>query len=556
METENEAISNGGAGDNNVNAVVKDEVEKLSNEVPADVKSEPEQVSDDGKSSRSIRKRKSVNLADDSDISDASSSENVVRPPAKRGRGGAGRRGRGRGRGRGELPANMADPSRSPRIVLKNIGSARDDDLSDEKGKGDLVSPKSTPRGRGRGRGRPPKYAEPPKNTPRTKTRVEAEDDEEEEFLEEELDDEDADEDFIPRKRRGRPPGRSSTRGRKGKGKRGRPVHNSEEDEDDEEDEEEEGANDAGDSGPDTNPNSVKTGQYLIEKSDMRRLENYPIWRMEGPNMLRKFELIVSEGRVCHKSLYAYSSWAQSMIDLFEKIQVNQISTHDGESIVEIKEECAPKPPPLEILERKFANDDLLDKFYIYIEAIFRQAADPTFLKLVRDEDDIHFIEPITYIDSMIKEKIAFIESQVSMKEDFKIRVRNCPNMKTIRRQNWSQTDQATTNKTTEKGVRSVLMFGFGYDPWFLDEDKSKGVEVAQEVVIGNTMEQFLASYHGLTHFKFHLLRRCQDKLKLVGSLEPGLDIISVQNKCFHDKVWILQAFEDLRNLLDNENLS
>lgn len=52
--------------------------------------------------------------------------------------------------------------------------------------------------------------------------------------------------------------------------------------------------------------------------------------------------------------------------------------------------------------------------------------------------------------------------------------------MKTIRRQNWSQTDQATVNKTTEKGVRSVLMFGFGYDPFYLEEDKSKGVEVAQ----------------------------------------------------------------------------
>ena len=52
--------------------------------------------------------------------------------------------------------------------------------------------------------------------------------------------------------------------------------------------------------------------------------------------------------------------------------------------------------------------------------------------------------------------------------------------MKGIKRQNWSQTDQATVDKVTEKGVRSVLMFGYGYDAFFMTEDSSRGVEVAQ----------------------------------------------------------------------------
>ncbi|KAH9500494.1 hypothetical protein Btru_072076 [Bulinus truncatus] len=544
-----------GAGDGTVKAEVKQEA---NFDFQAEVKTEPDQnLSDDGKSSRSKRKRKFNNLAEDSDMSDEGLNESVSKT-SKRGRGGA--RGKGRGRGRGNLPANMADPSRSPRIVLKNISSPEDDLISPENIKPELDTPPS----RGRGRGRQPKA----KNTPKAKQPKEEPEEEEEEDEEEEMMDDvdDEDEDFVPEKKKGARQSRQAvSRGKKGKGKKGKQSHNSEDDEEEEEEEDEENedeeeeendaANDA-DTGTDANPNSVRTGQYLIEKSDLRRLENYPIWRMEGPNMLRKFEMIVTDGRIRHRSLYAYSSWAQSMIDLYDKIKIKQVSSQDGEIIVEIHEDFIPQPPSLESLESKVGHDECLERYYVYIEALFRQAIDPAFMKRIKSEEDMHFIEPITYIDNMIREKVAFIESQVQMKEDFKNRVRNCPNMKTIRRQNWSQTDQATVNKTTEKGVRSVLMFGFGYDPFFLEEDKSKGVEVAQEVVIGSTMEQYLVSYHGLTHFKYELLRRCQDKVKLLTSLLPNLDPVTVLTRSLHDRVWILQTFEDLKNLLENENLS
>ena len=45
----------------------------------------------------------------------------------------------------------------------------------------------------------------------------------------------------------------------------------------------------------------------MIENNDTKHLENYPIWRMEGPNMLRKFEMVVSGGKIRHRSLYAVS---------------------------------------------------------------------------------------------------------------------------------------------------------------------------------------------------------------------------------------------------------
>ncbi|BFZ13744.1 hypothetical protein BsWGS_16783 [Bradybaena similaris] len=339
------------------------------------------------------------------------------------------------------------------------------------------------------------------------------------------------------------------------KNNKAQPESGEQEEGDEEEEEEDEiGVGAASGDNAVVNSNVVIIGQYLIEKSDMTRLENYPIWRMEGPNMLRKFEMIVQDGVVRHKSLNAYASWAQFMQDLYEKIQVRQISSQDGEIIVEVNPECVPRPQEMTSLEDKYMGDELVQAYNLYVEAMFQQAMDSSFLKEIKTDSESDYVHAINRIDTAIKEKITDIENEVSMKDEFKTRARNCPNMKSIRRQNWSQTDQATTNKSTEKGVCSVMMFGYGYDPFLMEEDKTKGAEVVQEVVIGSTMEQYLVAYHGLIHFKYTLLRRCQDKVKLINALEPG-DKADVLVKCLHDRCWILQTFDHLKRLLANDHI-
>ncbi|GFO33819.1 proline-rich protein 12 [Plakobranchus ocellatus] len=69
-----------------------------------------------------------------------------------------------------------------------------------------------------------------------------------------------------------------------------------------------------------------------------------------------------------------------------------------------------------------------------------------------------------------------------------------------------------------------------------------------QEIVVGATTEKILVPYHGLSHFKVHLLKRCRDKTKLVQELQDA--DVSV-DKLLEDRAWILQAFGDFVNLLN-----
>ncbi|KAK3728900.1 hypothetical protein RRG08_051550 [Elysia crispata] len=499
--------------------------------------------------------------------------------PAKRGRGAATRaRGRPRGRGRGAGDhSNVLD--KTSRIVLKHIDA-------EGQGRVKLNTSRGSPRQRGRGRGsrgatrgksQVVKTSSGRIRKPTAKLKEEEEEQEEEEEPEEEIeDDEDPDEEpseeeiddeeeeFLPLPKRGRGRGKSPStpsrarggRGRgRGRGKSKAPAAkaNSKEMDDEEEDVEEEADDaDAAEEAEAANddPDAVRTGQFLIDKRDTHHLENYPIWRMEGPNMLRKFEMVVQLGRIRHKSLYAYSSWAQTMKDLYDKIQVSQISSLDGEVVVEIEDQCLPQAPDLQELEEKYGNHEHLQLYTTMLTILFQQASNQDFLRNAYSQEDATVQEPMSKIDNMVRERLNQIEAAVNFKEEFKVRIRDCPNMKSIRRSNWSQTDQSTLDRITEKGVRSVLLFGFGYDLSTMVEDKSRGAEVASEIVIGETTEKYLVAYHGLTHLKYHLLRRCQDKAKLLRSLQGEQPTLE---KCMEDRCWILAAFGEFLNFLTPE---
>jgi len=215
-----------------------------------------------------------------------------------------------------------------------------------------------------------------------------------------------------------------------------------------------------------------------------------------------------------------------------------------------VKKDYIPQAPSLESLQIQYGSDANLPDFQTFTQALFKQALDSKFLSSIKENGDSTYLQPIAKFDEIITSTVKQIESEVNMKEEFMTRVKSCPNMKGIKRQNWSQTDQATVDKVTEKGVRSVLMFGYGYDPFLMTEDSSRGVEVAQEIIIGSTMEKYLRSYHGLTHFKYSLLKRCQDKVKMEKGLKPDKNDDEILAVCMGDQTWILQTFEDLQLLL------
>ena len=48
---------------------------------------------------------------------------------------------------------------------------------------------------------------------------------------------------------------------------------------------------------------SFQLGTFVINRQDMNNYEGFPIWRIEAGMMMRKYELFVDKGEICHRSL-------------------------------------------------------------------------------------------------------------------------------------------------------------------------------------------------------------------------------------------------------------
>ncbi|XP_076472200.1 uncharacterized protein LOC143301652 isoform X2 [Babylonia areolata] len=295
---------------------------------------------------------------------------------------------------------------------------------------------------------------------------------------------------------------------------------------------------------------NFQVGQFVLEKKDMRSYESYPIWRLEQGRMLRKFELCMHNGHVCHKAVSTYSSWVPSMQAAYVPIQVVTVSNKTNTEVVEVLEQYRPTPPNDGSLENQFENDPLVESFNIYLQTYLSQALEPSFLEAIRKSRDTFYLDPMEKIDRKIADKLEGIDRLVQWKPNFREAMRTKPQMREIDRPNLKQSCQAC-EKSSPPTIKSVLFHGAAYDR-FLLTDLPGSESVSQEFLVGKFTAPYITQYHSLHHYKHHLLQRCKAKVYMVRESQTSEDLVneSILDRCLVDRTWVLKIFQDFKELL------
>ncbi|KAL8618958.1 hypothetical protein ACOMHN_018341 [Nucella lapillus] len=283
-------------------------------------------------------------------------------------------------------------------------------------------------------------------------------------------------------------------------------------------------------------------GRYVLEKKDARNYDSYPIWRLEPGNMLRKFELCMHNGRVCHKAVSTYSSWVPSMQAAYQPIEVTVMGNRINTMLVEVAERCRPRPPDDATLENQFENDPLVDSFSVYLQTYISQSLEPSFLEAIRKSRDDFYLEPMDEIDRKIAEKLEGIDKLVQWKLTFREAMKTKPQMREIHRPNLKQSCQAC-EKSAPPTIKSVLFHGAAYDRYLLT-DLPNSDNSSQEFLVGKFAAPYVTQYHSLHHFKHHLLQRCKAKVYMVRESQTNEELVSesILDRCLVDRTWVLKV--------------
>lgn len=285
-----------------------------------------------------------------------------------------------------------------------------------------------------------------------------------------------------------------------------------------------------------------------MEKKDLKDTETYAIWKIEGGRMLHKFELFTENSKILHRAIPTFSSWLPSMKNSYVPIRVLTILKHGDKEHVQVLEEYRPKPAIDSKLEETYEEHPLVEAFNVYLQVFLSQALEPGFLSAIRETNERFYLDALDKIEAAIQERLADIESKVHWREVFREAVKSKPHIRELDRPNLKQACQAC-EFASQPAIKSVHLFGNRYDRFSLKELPADGPTGSQEFMLGKTAAKFVKPYHTLYHYKYNLFKRCLAKVNILK--DGSVDDHSILDQCLHNRAWVLQIFEDLKQMLE-----
>lgn len=288
-------------------------------------------------------------------------------------------------------------------------------------------------------------------------------------------------------------------------------------------------------------PHSFQKGDFVIERKDLKTVDTFPVWKIDSGRLLQKFEPVERNGRKLHQSMSVYSSWIDQIHYRFKAIEVLVFSAQRGKETVEVLEKYRPKPS-VECVNA----DQIKDPFNIYVQILVSQTLEPTFLSALFNDKDKYYMDPLNTIDELISKCLLQMRKTLNWKDEFQKSVDQLP---TYDVQNLSTSGPCQATGNSKCSAEKLLQFyGCVYhrDTLFVTEELEQ-ID-AQEYEVGKEVLEVLPTYHGLQHFKMHLLKKCQVKVNDV-KVDVEMEDHEVLDKCLLDHTWIKELLDSLVKL-------
>lgn len=298
-------------------------------------------------------------------------------------------------------------------------------------------------------------------------------------------------------------------------------------------------------------PHNYQRGDFVIERKDRYNYESFPVWKIEAGKLLQKYEPVVNDTAVLHKSVSIYSSWSGDVRTNFKAVLVELITTTGRKcEIVKVLDSFLPKPP-----DDSLEQDSLMELFNLYVQVLLSQAIDPTFFATIEQGQESYYLGPLEQIDNLLIEAEQAILSLISWNEKFKLAMDQRPFYKVTEPHNEMQLSQGCCEATTDASIvaiKNVKFFGPLYDRKSLEVTSEGKTLTSQEFAISQVAAKHLVTYHGLHHFKFLLFKKCQEEVQFIKYTERGKAENEILEDCMKNRVFVQQGLRELKTLLEN----
>jgi len=245
-------------------------------------------------------------------------------------------------------------------------------------------------------------------------------------------------------------------------------------------------------------------------KSDFKWQKSPCLWRIDGKNLLQKYEPIPHEGGTAYRNISTYSSWNLNNKGLYVPIEAEFSFQSKTETVVSFDPTTVTLPVRDDIAKKIYDEGvAILDTFKIYLQTLLSQALDSNFLTEITKENDEYFLTSISAVEEhWVAPRSAILSGKITWKKDLLKIVETHPI--------FSLSCVTSGEKTCDScaGRNPTRKFQFHSKTYELETlEESESSKSSHVYLLCLSCTDHVILYHQLFHIRFDLFSCCKVKV-------------------------------------------
>ncbi|XP_077285720.1 uncharacterized protein LOC143910943 isoform X2 [Arctopsyche grandis] len=285
-----------------------------------------------------------------------------------------------------------------------------------------------------------------------------------------------------------------------------------------------------------------QAGEFLAIKAELS--EAWPaIWRVDGKNLLQKFEPFDQNGNILYRSISTYIAWNSENKKLYIQVPVRMRIQNHTETVVELM-----RNEDDDFVEKRMQDTATYqDNFEVYIQTLISHALDPNFLTEIFQEQDEYFLSNVKTVDDITEERrrrIAGTGLMWSRSLEMALNTWPCLNSTELAPSTTSLCSSCRISRATHR----LQLYGQPYNPATLEPcQPDPRMAYEKEMVMCRPCANKVELFSRISHQKYLMFGECNKRVAEKRLHDPHKDTTLILNELLADEPWLSQLFRDVR---------
>ncbi|KAJ6646601.1 Glutamine and serine-rich protein 1, partial [Pseudolycoriella hygida] len=291
-------------------------------------------------------------------------------------------------------------------------------------------------------------------------------------------------------------------------------------------------------------------GDFVVSRAEL--IHDWPcIWRVDGKNLLQKYEPFTQNGKTLYKNIQTYAAFTSESKRQYAKIPIrvyNHLS-NTGMFVEFLRTEMTIDDTEMFIEKVMQESSAYQDNFEVYIQTLISQALDSNFLTEITQEQDEYFLSNVKTIDDITNDRKRRLLNITPWPKTMTLSVETWPCYNIV-----SDLGQVGTNHLFcvachQPGISMrLILYGNPYNPSTIETiepDIRMGFE--KDLPLCRVCSSRVELYHKITHQKYLMYIECAKKVTEKNAEDPNKGTTTILNELLADDVWLAQLFKNVR---------